>query len=130
MYVCHLNFIENLPILGPYYGNTMNGRDLCFCMLARYMLKAKTVQYEVMNRSGSWFYRYPIFKVYTIMYNSAGKFSTNVETTIFETRFPTPLNRRLRRLFNGVGGLHPPPPGGFAPGRRGCFFPRSRVPAL
>ena len=89
MYVCHLNFIENLRILGPYYGNTINDRDLCFCMLARYMLKAKTVQYEVLNRLGSWFSRYPIFKVYTIMYNSAGKFSTNVETTIFETRFPT-----------------------------------------
>ena len=89
MYVCHLNFIENLPILGPYYGNTINDRDLCFCMLARYMLKAKTVQYEVLNRLGSWFSRYPIFKVYTIMYNSAGRFSTNVETTIFKTRFPT-----------------------------------------
>ena len=81
--------MENLPTLGHYYGTTINYRDLCFCMLARYMLKAKTVQYEVMNRLGSWFYRYPIFKVYTIMYNSAGKFSTNVETTIFGTRFTT-----------------------------------------
>ena len=80
--VCHLNFIENLRILGPYYGITINDRDLCFCMLARYMLKAKTVQYEVLNRLGSWFSRYPIFKVYIIMYNSAGKFSTNVETIL------------------------------------------------
>ena len=33
------------------------------------------------------------------------------------------LNRELRSLFNGVGGLRPPPPGGFAPGRRRSWFP-------
>ena len=120
--VCHLNFIENLPILGPYYGNTMNGRDLCFCMLARYMLKAKTVQYEVMNRLGSWFYRYPIFKVYTIMYNSAGKFSTNVETTIFKTRFPTRSPYSIEQAASSPvqwsRGASPPGGGGvFSPGR-------------
>ena len=82
MYVCHLNFIENLRILGPYYGNTINDRDLCFCMSARYVLKAKSVQYEVKNPSGSWFSRYLIFRVYIIVYNSAGKFSTNVETNV------------------------------------------------
>ena len=80
MYVCHPNFIENSRILGRHYRNTINDRDLCFGMLARHVLKAKSVQYEVLNRLGSWFSRYPIFKVYIIMYNSAGKFSTNVET--------------------------------------------------
>ena len=89
MYVCHLNFIENLQISGLYYGNTINDRALYFCMSARYMLKAKSVQYEVLSPLGSWFSRYPIFKVYLIVYNSAGKFSTNVETTIFRTHSPT-----------------------------------------
>ena len=88
MYVCHLNFIENMPILGLYYGNTRIDRDLCFCLLARYMLRAKTVHYEVLNPLGSWFSRYQIFKVYLIVYNNAGNFSTNVET-IFRTRFTT-----------------------------------------
>ena len=82
MYVCHLKVFENLPISGRYYGNTIKDRDLCFCMLGRYVLKAKSVQYEVLNPLGSRFSRYPIFKVYIIMYNSAGKFSTNVETNV------------------------------------------------
>ena len=55
----------------------------------RYMLKVKTMHYEVLNQLGSWFSRYPIFKVYTIMYNTTGKFSTKVEITIFRTCFPT-----------------------------------------
>ena len=80
--VCHPKIIVNSPILGRYYGNTINDRDLCFCMLARYVLKAKSVQYEVKNPLGSWFSRYLIFKVYIIVYNSAGKFSTNVETNV------------------------------------------------
>ena len=82
MYVCQTKIIVNLPILGRYYGNTVNDRDLCFCILPRYVLKAKSVQYEVKNPLGSWFSRYLIFKVYIIVYNSAGKFSTNVETNV------------------------------------------------
>ena len=80
MYVCHPKVFENLPISGRYYGKTIKDRDLCYCMLTKYVLKAKSVQYEVLNPLGSRFSRYPIFKVYIIMYNSAGKFSTNVET--------------------------------------------------
>ena len=130
MYVCHLNFIENLPILGPYYKNTINDRDLCFCMLARYMLKAKTVQYEVLNQS-CWFSKCLNFKFYLMVYNSAaGNFSTNVETTIFETRFPYSIEQAASPPVQWSRGASPPPPRGFAPGRRGCFFPRSRVPAL
>ena len=87
---CHLNFIENLPILGLYYGNAMNDAELCLGMLARSMLNARSEQYENLSQLRSWLSRssYPIFKVYrNIMCNSAGKFSTNVETTIFSMRF-------------------------------------------
>ena len=86
MYVCQTKIIVNLPILGRHYGNTIKNRDLWFCMLASYVLKAKSVQYEVLNPLGSRFSRYPIFKVYIIMYNSAGKFSTTVEP-MFRTTF-------------------------------------------
>ena len=82
VYVCHPKINVNLPILGRYYGNTLNDRDLCFCMPARHVLKAKSVQYEVLSPLGSWFSGYPIFKVYIIMHNSAGKFSTNVGTIL------------------------------------------------
>ena len=96
-------------------------------MSARYMLKAKSVQYEVLSPLGSWFSRYPIFKVYLIVYNSAGKFSTNVETTIFRTRSPT-------RSPDSIEQEASPPvqwsQGASPPGGGGVFFPRSRVPAL
>ena len=36
-------------------------------------------------------------------------------------------NRRLRLLFEGVGGLRPPPPGGFAPGRRRGYWSPGRA---
>ena len=57
-----------------------------FCMLATNVLKAKKVQHEVLNPLESWFSRYPIFRVYIIMYKSTGQFSTNVET-IFRRAF-------------------------------------------
>ena len=133
MYVCHPNFIENLQISGLYYGNTINDRALYFCMSARYMLKAKSVQYEVLSPLGSWFSRYPIFKVYLIVYNSAGKFSTNVETTIFRTRSPTrspdSIEQEASPPVKWSRGASPSSRG-LRPWEEGVFFPRSRVPAL
>ena len=77
-------------------------------MSARYMLKAKSVQYEVLTPFGSWFSRYPIFKVYLIVYNSAGKFSTDVETIIFRTCFPTRSPDSIEQEVSGGGGVFPP----------------------
>ena len=61
------------------------------------------------------------------MYNNAGKFSTEVET-ISENNFP--LNRRLRLLFNSVGGLRPLLPGASPPGGGGVFPPVALASAV
>ena len=54
------------------------------------------------------------------MYNSAGKFSTNVETIFSGHVSNFPSNRRLRLLFNGVGGLRPREEGAFSSPGRAC----------
>ena len=87
------------------------------------MLKAKSVQYEVLTPFGSWFSRYPIFKVYLIVYNSAGKFSTNVETIIFETRFPYSIEQAASPPVQWSRGLRPLLLGASPPGGGGVFSP-------
>ena len=39
--VCQPKMIVNLPILGRHYKKIKNDRDLCFCILAKYVVKAK-----------------------------------------------------------------------------------------
>ena len=119
MYVCHPTICRNFPISGRYNGKTIKDRDLPFCTLASHILNARTGKFQVSRPSGSWFSRYPILKVCTISYNSAGKFFNYFENTFFGTL--SPLNRGLRPLFKGVGGFAPSSPA--SQGRRGEFFP-------
>ena len=110
---------RNSRISRLYCGKTIKDRGLLFGMVPTHILKAKTAKFQVLTPFGSLFFRYPIFKVYTIVYNSAGRFSTPLRTFSSRRVFVTFLsNRGLRPLFYGVGGLRPPPPGGvFFPGR-------------
>ena len=68
---------RNSRISRHYCGKTIKDRGLSFGMVPTHILKAKTAKFQVF---GSLFFRYPIFKVYTIVYNSAGRFSTPLKT--------------------------------------------------
>ena len=109
---------RNSRISRLYCGKTIKDRGFLFGMVPTHILKAKTAKFQVLTPFGSLFFRYPIFKVYTIVYNSAGRFSTPLERFPRVAFFDLSSNRGLRPLFYGVGGLRPPPPGGvFFPGR-------------
>ena len=104
-------------------GKTIKDRGLSFGMVLTHMLKAKTAKFQVLSPFGSLFFRYPIFKVYTIVYNSAGRFSTPLKTF---------SSRRVFRPFIEQGASTPVlwSRGASPPSSRGCLFPRSRLPAL
>ena len=117
MYV-NTTLYRNSRISRLYCGKTIKDRGLLFGMVPTHILKAKTAKFQVLTPFGSLFFRYPIFKVYTIVYNSAGRFSTPLKTF---------SSRRVFRPFIEQGasppvlwsrGASPPPPGGvFFPGR-------------
>ena len=116
MYV-NTTLYRNSRISRLYCGKTIKDRGLLFGMVPTHILKAKTAKFQVLTPFGSLFFRYPIFKVYTIVYNSAGRFSTPLKTF---------SSRRVFRPFIEQGasppvlwsrGASPPPPGGvFFPG--------------
>ena len=79
MYV-NTTLYRNSRISRLYCGKTIKDRGLSFGMVPTHILKAKTAKFQVLTPFGSLFFRYPIFKVYTIVYNSAGRFSTPLKT--------------------------------------------------
>ena len=99
---------RNSRISRLYCGKTIKDRGLSFGMVPTHILKAKTAKFQVLTPFGSLFFRYPIFKVYTIVYNSAGRFSTPLKTF---------SSRRVFRPFIEQGASPPPPGGVFFPGR-------------
>ena len=114
---------RNSRISRLYCGKTIKDRGFLFGMVPTHILKAKTAKFQVLTPFGSLFFRYPIFKVYTIVYNSAGRFSTPLKTF------------SLRRVFRPFIEQGASPPvlwsrGASPPSSRGCLFPRSRLPAL
>ena len=64
------------------------------------------------------------------MYNSAGKFSTNVETTIFETRFPYSIEQAASPPVQWSRGASPPGGGGVFPpvARASAVIRRDKMP--
>ena len=125
--MCQTNLPQKSRILGLHYRKTLKDRNLKISVSPRYVLKAKTAKFQGEIRLGRWFSRYPILKVLTNMYNSAGPFSNVWKLFSRSTFFDFLSNRRLRLLFEGVGGLRPPPPGGFAPGRRRGYWSPGRA---
>ena len=107
MYV-NTTLYRNSRISRLYCGKTIKDRGLLFGMVPTHILKAKTAKFQVLTPFGSLFFRYPIFKVYTIVYNSAGRFSTPLKTF---------SSRRVFRPFIEQGASPPPPGGVFFPGR-------------
>ena len=107
MYV-NTTLYRNSRVSRLYCGKTMKDRGLSFGMVPTHILKAKTAKFQVLTPFGSLFFRYPIFKVYTIVYNSAGRFSTPLKTF---------SSRRVFRPFIEQGASPPPPGGVFFPGR-------------
>ena len=122
MYV-NTTLYRNSRISRLYCGKTIKDRGLLFGMVPTHILKAKTAKFQVLTPFGSLFFRYPIFKVYTIVYNSAGRFSTPLKTF---------SSRRVFRPFIEQGASPPVlwSRGASPPSSRGCLFPRSRLPAL
>ena len=122
MYV-NTTLYRNSRISRLYCGKTIKDRGLLFGMVPTHILKAKTAKFQVLTPFGSLFFRYPIFKVYTIVYNSAGRFSTPLKTF---------SSRRVFRPFIEQGASPPVlwSQGASPPSSRGCLFPRSRLPAL
>ena len=106
MYV-NTTLYRNSRISRLYCGKTIKDRGLLFGMVPTHILKAKTAKFQVLTPFGSLFFRYPIFKVYTIVYNSAGRFSTPLKTF---------SSRRVFRPFIEQGASPPPPGGVFFPG--------------
>ena len=134
MYVCMsltTTLYRNSRILRRYHRKTIKARDLKFCISPRLILKAKSTKFQVQTPSGRWFFRYPFFNFYTIVYNSAGKFSTTLKTF---------SSGHVFRLSNEQGasppvlwsrGASPPSSRGLRPREEErVFFPRSRLPAL
>ena len=109
---------RNSRISRLYCGKTIKDRDLSFGMVPTHILKAKTAKFQVLTP-----FRYPIFKVYTVVYNSAGRFSTPLKTF---------SSRRVFRPFIEQGASPPVlwSRGASPPSSWGCLFPRSRLPAL
>ena len=107
MYV-NTTLYRNSRISRLYCGKTIKDRGLSFGMVPTHILKAKTAKFQVLTPFGSLFFRYPIFKVYTIVYNSAGRFSTPLKTF---------SSRRVFRPFIEQGASPPPPGGVFFLGR-------------
>ena len=112
MYVCQYNYLQKFPDFRTSLRKDEKDRDLSFCTSGRHILNARTVLFQVSNPSGSWFSRHPIFKVYTIMYNSAGKFLTTLKTFFSRDVFrlsveqgaSPPSSRGLRPREEGEGG--------------------------
>ena len=108
---------RNSRISRLYCGKTIKDRGFLFGMVPTHILKAKTAKFQVLTPFGSLFFRYPIFKVYTIVYNSAGRFSTplNIENVFLASRFST---------FHRTGGFAPcsMESGGFTPLLPGVSF--------
>ena len=125
--MCQTNLPSKSRILGLRYRKTLKDRNLKISVSPRYVLKAKSAKFQGEIRLGRWFSRYPILKVLTNMYNSAGPFSNVWKLFSRSTFLDFFSNRRLRLLFDGVGGLRPPPPGGFAPGRRRGYWSPGRA---
>ena len=87
-------------------------------MVPTHILKAKTAKFQVLTPFGSLFFRYPIFKVYTIVYNSAGRFSTLLKTFSSLRVFRPFIEQGASPPVLWSRGASPPPPGGvFFPGR-------------
>ena len=125
-YICiyvNTTLYRNSRISRLYCGKTIKDRGLIFGMVPTHILKAKTAKFQVLTPFGSLFFRYPIFKVYTIVYNSADRFSTPLKTF---------SSRRVFRPFIEQGASPPVlwSRGASPPSSRGCLFPRSRLPAL
>ena len=111
---------RNSRISRLYCGKTIKDRGLSFGMVPTHILKAKTAKFQVLTPFGSLFFRYPIFKVYTIVYNSAGRFSTPLKTfssrRVFRPFIEQGASPPVLWSRGGGGGLRPPPPGGvFSP---------------
>ena len=130
MYICHLNLIEKLRILGRYYENTLKDEDLKFCIPPRYVLKAKTAKFQAKILSRRWFSRYPIFKVFTNMYSSAGEFSTHLKTVLTEHISRLSIEQWASPTVQWSRRASPSSSRGLRPREEEELIPRSRLPAL
>ena len=130
MYICHLNLIEKLRILGRYYGNTLKDEDLKFCIPPRHVLKAKTAKFQAKILSRRWFSRYPIFKVFTNMYSSAGEFSTHLKTVLTEHISRLSIEQWASPTVQWSRRASPSSSRGLRPREEEELIPRSRLPAL
>ena len=130
MYICHLNLIEKLRILGRYYGNTLKDEDLKICIPPRHVLKAKTAKFQAKILFRRWFSRYPIFKVFTNMYNSAGEFSTHLKTVITEHISWLSIEQWASPTVQWSRRASPSSSRGLRPREEEELIPRSRLPAL
>ena len=130
MYICHLNLIEKLRILGRYYENTLKDEDLKICIPPRHVLKAKTAKFQAKILSRRWFSRYPIFKVFTNMYSSAGEFSTHLKTVLTEHISRLSIEQWASPTVQWSRRASPSSSRGLRPREEEELIPRSRLPAL
>ena len=132
LYVCMsltTTLYRNSRILRRYHRKTIKARDLKFCISPRLILKAKSTKFQVQTPSGRWFFRYPFFNFYTIVYNSAGKFSTTLKTFSSGRVLRLSIEQGASPPVIWSRGAAPPSSRGLRPREEGVF-PRSRLPAL